>query len=69
MPRGAGCPVCESVNRGLLCPSCVNASVFLDEKRKSLEQLRRQRDALLQRLERALADKVCRGAYVCGWVQ
>lgn len=59
-----GCPVCESTNRGFVCPNCLHSKALGDGKapqcqlRNSLCQLQAKREALLARLNELLAEKV-----------
>lgn len=66
--RPAGCPICESISRDFVCANCINTQEVPRglEQRQQLkqclqqaEQLRCQKEDLLQRLEQQLAARVC----------
>jgi hypothetical protein len=55
----ASCPVCRATNRcAFLCPNCVNKVFARDDGQVPIDQLRKQRNELLDSLDDRLAQRV-----------
>uniref|UniRef100_A0A383VLN9 Uncharacterized protein n=1 Tax=Tetradesmus obliquus TaxID=3088 RepID=A0A383VLN9_TETOB len=54
----ASCPVCRATNRcAFLCPNCINKVFARDEGQTPIDQLRKQRNELLDSLETQLSQR------------